>query len=243
MSALLPPPSEITSSPNTSWKIGENQPHPFGDAEFRPIDPKKIPTSYFLGISGVVPRPIAFVSTQSKDGINNLSPFSYFSIVGHEPPTVSIGIVRNRDGTEKDTLNNILETNEFVVNIIGEWMVESANHTCGNFLPEIDEMRVAGLTPLPSVIVKPPRVAESAFHMECKLSGLHQIKNDEGNVTSTVVFGKVELFHVIEPLVEDGPRGAPQIKFEGYRPMGRLGGDRYVHLGNYFEIPRPVIEK
>jgi flavin reductase (DIM6/NTAB) family NADH-FMN oxidoreductase RutF len=83
--------------------------------------------------------------------------------------------------------------------------------------------------------------------MECRLAGTHDIVKTEADgtttVTTTVVFGRVELFHVIEPLLEEGPRGAPQVKFEGYRPIGRLGGDAYVHLGNYFDIPRPVIEK
>ena len=236
--------SQLIDSPNPNWKIGENQHHPFGsDAVFRSLDPTTLPTSYFLTISGIVPRPIAFVSTQSAAGVNNLAPFSYFSAVAHDPPTVCIGICKNRNGTSKDTLSNILETGEFVVNIISEWMVESANHTCGNFPPEIDEMQISGLTSLPSETIKPLRVAESSFHMECKLTSTQDIKNDKGEVTSTAVFGRVHLFHCIEKLLEEGPHGAPQVNIQGYKPLGRLGGDRWVQMGDYFEIARPDVNK
>ena len=136
-----------------------------------------------------------------------MSPYSYFNAVAHDPPTLCIGICKNRDGRNKDTLNNIEETGEFVVNIISDWMVESANHTCGAFPPEVDEMAVVGLTPLPSEVVAPPRVAESAVHMECKLAGKHEVVNDKGDITCTVVFGRVVRFHVLEPLLADGPRG------------------------------------
>ena len=111
------------------YHAGDPQCHPFGEARHRSIDPTALASSYLLGISGVVPRPIAFVSTQSASGIGNLAPFSYFNIVAHDPPTVVVGICRNRDGSLKDTLRNIDETNEFVVNIISKWMVDAANHT------------------------------------------------------------------------------------------------------------------
>lgn len=201
-------------SPNPSWKPPDKQPHPFGNAVHKSIDPQQLASSYFLTISAVVPRPVAFVSSRSAAGINNLAPFSYFNAVAHDPPTLCIGICKNRDGSNKDTLNNIEETGEFVVNIISDWMVESANHTCGAFPPDVDEMTVVGLTPLPSEVVSPPRVAESAVHMECKLAGKHEVVNDKGAVTCTVVFGRVVRFHVLEPLVEDGPRGpsTPQVR-------------------------------
>lgn len=122
---------------------GKSQPHPYPESGYTTFDPTQIPSSYFLSISGVVPRPIALTSTQSLAGIRNVAPFSYFNIIAHDPPTVVIGICRNAgSGTKKDTLINIEETGEFVVNIISDWMVEAANHTCGAFPPEVDEMQL-----------------------------------------------------------------------------------------------------
>lgn len=82
-------------------------------------------------------------------------------------------------------------------------------------------------------------MAESAFHMECKLTTKQEIVNDQGVITSTVVFGRVVQFHVLEPLLEAGPRGLPQVNFEGYRPLGRLGGDTWAKQGDRFDIDRP----
>lgn len=166
---------------------------------------------------------------------------SYFAPMGHEPPTLCIGITRNRSESKKDTFANIEENKEFVVNIIGEWMVESANHCSGNFPPEVDEVSLGGFTTLPSTLIAPPRIAESAFQMECRLTDVHHIRNDKGVITSSVVFGRVVMFHVHAELVDTGPRGAPQVKWEGYRPIGRLGGDRWVKLGDAFDIGRPKV--
>lgn len=162
-----------TDIPDASWTPGENQPTPFIKQAWRQFDPssgRKF-SIYNLLISCVVPRPIALVTTVNAAGARNCAPFSYFSCVGHEPPMVSITIcTQGRNRVQKDTLNNILETNEFVVNIMSEWFVESANHTCGAFPPETDEIALSGLTTVPSSAVKPPRVAESAVHLECQVS-------------------------------------------------------------------------
>ncbi|CAM9827034.1 unnamed protein product, partial [Ascophyllum nodosum] len=117
----------------------------------------------------VVPRPIGFVSTKAIDGTVNLAPFSFFNAVGHDPPMLVISVCRKGGDVKKDTLANIEDTGEFVVSIISEWFVEAANHTSGNFPPQVDEMEAAGLTPLKSIIVSPPRVKESAVNMECKV--------------------------------------------------------------------------
>jgi flavin reductase (DIM6/NTAB) family NADH-FMN oxidoreductase RutF len=171
--------------------------------------------------------------------VNNLAPFSYFSAVGHDPPTVCIGICKNRDGKNKDTLQNIIETGEFVVNMISDWMVESANHCSGMFPSEIDELKLVGLTPIASELVKPHRVAESAFQMECKVTSIQEIFNDEGVCTTSAVIGRVHRFHCLENLLEEGPRGLPQVNYEAYRALGRAGGDKWIKMGDYFEIERP----
>ena len=141
------------------------QPHPYQGAKYQTFNPSEMRSAYSLCISGVVPRPIALTSTLSADGVRNVAPFSYFNIMSHDPPHVTIGICKNPDGTSKDTLRNIEETKEFVINIMSDWYVESANHCCGDFTYEEDEVTRSGLTPLPSDVVKPCRIAESGFHM------------------------------------------------------------------------------
>lgn len=228
-------------SPCPTWKIGDKMRHPYDpDSKHTSIDPKELPSSYYLLISGVVPRPIAFVSSQSASGINNVAPYSYFGAMAHDPPTVCIGICRNKNGSDKDTFRNIVESNEFVVNIISDWFVEAANHCSGAFPPDIDEIQISGLTPMESTIVKPPRIAESAFQMECKLLSITDIKNDNDIVTSHVVFGRIVMFHVLDPVLEKGVRGF-EANADKYRPMGRLGGDTYCKVGDYFDLPRPKV--
>jgi flavin reductase (DIM6/NTAB) family NADH-FMN oxidoreductase RutF len=232
------PPS---TSPNPTWKPGDKESHPYGaDCKHVSIDPKELPSSYHLLISGVVPRPIAFVSSQSAAGCNNVAPYSYFGAVAHDPPTICIGICRNRNGSDKDTYRNIAESGEFVVNIISDWFVEAANHCSGAFAPDIDEIEISGLTPINSTLVKPPRIAESAFQMECKLQSITDVRNDQGAVTSHVVFGRVVMFHVLEHVLEKNSRGY-EANIDKFRPMGRLGGDTYCKVGDSFDILRPKV--
>jgi flavin reductase (DIM6/NTAB) family NADH-FMN oxidoreductase RutF len=125
---------------------------------------------YGLIISVVVPRPIALITSQNSQGILNCAPFSYFGLISHDPPLVAVGIcINGRNKTKKDTLNNIEETGEFVINLISAWYVEAANHTCGNFPSDVNEVEVAGLSTIPSISIVPPRLAESAVQLECKV--------------------------------------------------------------------------
>lgn len=186
---------------------------------------------YHLVTSGITPRPIAFVSTLSGDGQTaNLSPFSYFGVLGHAPPVVAVGFVPQA-GAHKDSLRNALETGEFVVNIISEWMVEAANFTCGSFPAHVDEFDV-GFTKAPCDKVRPPRVKESAFSMECKV--LQTI--EAGG--STIVLGEVVTFHVQEELL-DTSRASLAVKFDGYKPVARLGGNTFAFVGDTLDIARP----
>lgn len=133
------------------------------------------------------------------------------------------------------------ETNEFVVNIISDWMVEASSHTCGAWPPEVDEFEKSGLTPLASDIVKAPRVEESAFHMECQLYSKSDVFNDKGAYSSTIVLGRVVRFHVQKSLLLEGANGVPTTDTHGLKPCGRLGGDRWALLGETFDIKRPVV--
>ena len=163
-SIRVPPPLQGLWGPPGTPNY-QPQPHPYQGASYQTFNPSEMRSAYSLCISGVVPRPIALTSTLSADGVRNVAPFSYFNIMSHDPPHVTIGICKNPDGTSKDTLRNIEETKEFVINIMSDWYVESANHCCGDFTYEEDEVTRSGLTPLPSDVVKPCRIAESGFHM------------------------------------------------------------------------------
>ena len=136
------------------------------------IDPKKqtLKENYKLMIGSILPRPIAFISTISKNGIHNLAAYSFFNGITGNPPSICFAPTRkSSDGSKKDTLINIEETGEFVVNVVTEEIVQQMNATAPDFPPEISEFEEVGLTPIDSQIVKAPRVKESPINLECKL--------------------------------------------------------------------------
>lgn len=227
-------------SPQPDWVPGQSQPSPYEHSPFVAIDPKEEKGVYPLCISGITPRPVAFISSVSTTGVCNLAPFSYFGLMSHDPPTLSIGIVMNGKH-KKDTLVNIEETGEFVCNIISEWMVEGASHTAGAFSPDIDEFVESGLTKLPSVLIKPARCKESAFQMECKMTSKQELINDEGVHTTTIITARVVMFHVAEPILGLTERGSKFVKYDAFRSMGRLGGNTWSTLGDKFDIARPAV--
>ncbi len=135
------------------------------------IDPQSLSVRqiYELMTGCIMPRPIAFVSKRSKEGIANLAPFSYFTGISSNPPTLCFAPSRKRDGSKKDTLINIEQTGEFVVNTVHGELLKPMSQTAQYFPPETDEFKEAGLTPLPSGKIRVPRVAESLISMECVL--------------------------------------------------------------------------
>eukprot|EP00878_Enallax_costatus_P004685 GHUV01004933.1.p1 GENE.GHUV01004933.1~~GHUV01004933.1.p1 ORF type:complete len:211 (+),score=50.69 GHUV01004933.1:316-948(+) len=166
-------PAVHVSKPHPDWVPGQHQPPPFDPDNRHVIDPATVPEAeiYPLVISAIVPRPIGFAATMAADGSVNLAPFSYFNVLSHNPVIVAFGVSRSalRSGGKKDSFQNIEETKEFTINIMSEWFVEAANHTCGAFDRGVNEFELSGLTPVPSQRVKPPRVRESAVQLECKL--------------------------------------------------------------------------
>lgn len=223
------------------WKAPEKQPPPFPLEPVLSFDPELLDSSvlYPLVISAVVPRPIAFISTLSKNGTGNLSPYSYFNAVSHNPPVLAIGHCWSK-GAPKDSLQNILDTGEMVVSIISKWFVEAANHTCGPYDRGVNEMELSGLTPVPSEKVKPPRVAESAINMEAKLLHHYDLRDKSGNVTCTVVLAEVVLMHVAEPVTTKTPNsGKTIVDPVKLQPVCRLGGNTFGVDLDFFDIPRP----
>jgi flavin reductase (DIM6/NTAB) family NADH-FMN oxidoreductase RutF len=193
------------------------------------------PAIYKLMIGTIVPRPIAFVSTVSAAGVGNLAPFSFFNGVSSDPPCVVISITRKNDGSKKDTLRNIEETRQFVVNTVSDWMVEPMNQCSGEYPYGVDEMQKVGLTPLPSAKVSANRVKESAIHLECELVQTVEIGN--GNVGSaTLVIGRIVMMHFREDVYEDG-----KVNIENLKPVARLAGAKYALLGEIFELARPQV--
>jgi len=188
------------------------------------IDPKQATTKdiYKAMIGSIVPRPIAFVSTVSSDGYVNLAPFSFFTGITSKPPTICFAPGRRAsDGEHKDTLNNVRQTGEFVVNVVTADIGAAMNETATEFPPETDEFDVAGLTSIASDVVKPPRVAESPINMECTLNDIVDVGS------GSLVIGEIVLFHIADALYDAG-----HIDVTKLNPLGRLAGDNYVTLGD-----------
>ncbi len=167
--------------------------------------PKELPVPkvhQFL-IGGVSPRPIALVSTLSKDGIPNLSPFSFFNVFGANPPIVAFSPSRRgRDSSLKDTYHNIVETKECVIQTVTYPMVEQVSLASTQYKSEVNEFIKSGLTPIESDIVKPYRVKESPFQMECKL--LEMKSYGGGGSSANIAICEVLKFHIAEDIIKDG---------------------------------------
>ena len=181
----------------------------------------------------IVPRPIAFVSTVSADGVVNLAPYSFFNAVSYT--TVVFSSSRNVGNKSKDTLRNIEETGEFVVNIVVDPIAEAMNATAAEYPEDVDEFEIAGLTHAPSQIVKAPRVAESPVNIECKLDQV--VKIGSGEHEHGLVIGTILLMHVRDDII-DGHR----INQERLMATGRMAGNMYCRTSDRFEMVRPVYD-
>lgn len=186
--------------------------------------------SYRLMASLVTPRPIAWVSTIGVESAINLAPFSFYNAVSGRPPTLLISM-SPRQGVEKDTLRNCRETGEFVVNVVDVGLARQMNETARECPYGVNEFELAGLTAAPSVMVKPPRVAEAMAAMEAKVT---QIVPVEGS-TSVMVLGRVVQFHLREGLLKPDWTADTEM----LNPLGRLGRDYYTGLGRVFKMPQP----
>ena len=201
------------------------------------IDPATCPAreiySYMIGC--ITPRPIAWVSTISLNGIPNLAPFSFFNGVGANPPTIVFCPVNHRDGSKKDTLRNIEATHEFVVNLVPYSLAVPMNESSAELPYETDEFIVSGMTPVPALKVKAPRVKESPVHIECVL---HQIVNvGTGALGANLVIGRIVLMEFADAVVTpDGKIDALKLD-----TIGRMGGAYYTRTTQLFEVPRPQV--
>ncbi len=182
----------------------------------------------------VVPRPIGWISTLSKEGIANLSPFSYFNAISSAPPAVMFTVSSDHmEGGEKDTLRNARETGEFVFNLCTEELAQQMNDSSTMAPRDVDEFEIAGLTKAPSRLVKPSRVAESPVHMECEVIQILKLPLGK-NSNSHMIMGRVLSVHIRDDLVSDGRVDTVKV-----HPMGRLGYYDYNVVTDSVELLRP----
>lgn len=202
--------------------------------DLRSIDPSTNTEreNYKLLIGSIIPRPIAFVTTTSKEGILNGAPFSYFNIVSSNPPMISLAIQRS-NGRQKDTARNIIESHEFVIHIVDEQNVEKINQTAASLPSDQSEIELSGLTPVKSTKVTVPGVMEAKIRMECTLEHSLELGGSDSPVVDLII-GKVIQFHIENDIYENG-----RINPMGLRAVSRLAGHDYAVIGDIFTIERP----
>ncbi len=188
--------------------------------------------AYKLLVSTVVPRPIAWVTTQDLDGSVNAAPFSFFNAVSGNPPIVAIGIGGRAPGDVKDTGGNIRRTGQFVVNMVSDALAEKMNVTAIDFDKNVNELAEAGLTTAASSKVAPPRIAESPVSFECERLVIVEV-----GVDRAVVLGRVLAIHIKDEFVLDPARcyvDTPKLDL-----IGRMhGGGWYARTRDAFDLPR-----
>ena len=237
-------PWTFTKTPSPGWKPGSGA-NDNGESltkkhvEIDPYSEGRAPgLNYKLLISAITPRFIGFLSTRSADGKStNLAPFSYTTFVNHDPPIFVVGFA-----TKNDTLKNLTETKECVINVISEHFIEAANVTCINAPHGISEWEISGLHPAKSSTVKPDRVKEAVFSVEGTLVTQHEwhSKLDPGKVSGTTVIIEGTRFWAREDAVnEDRSMIDPAV----LRPVSRLGGITYGRTTDGFELPRPKFQE
>jgi flavin reductase (DIM6/NTAB) family NADH-FMN oxidoreductase RutF len=189
---------------------------------------------YRLLVSTVVPRPIAWVVTRSPEtGVVNAAPYSFFNVMGDDPPVVAIGVL-GRGGGYKDTSRNILEAGEFVVCLVPEELAPAMNQTCVDAPPGVSELELAGLSAAPSAKVAPPRIAESPVALECVR--LHALELGPRQVC---VIGRVVAMHIAKRVLTGDP-ARPRVDTPALRMVGRMhGSGTYARTGDLFDLTRP----
>lgn len=204
------------------------------------INPKDVSTAQFHSylLSSVAPRPIAFASTIDKDGNVNLSPFSFFNVFGSNPPTLIFSPnKRVRDGSGKDTLDNVHEVDEVVINMVDYAMVEQMSLASCEYPKGTNEFKKAGFTEAKSVLIAPPRVAEAKVAFECKIKQI--ISMGEQGGAANLIICEVIMAHVAEELLDEAGRIDPT-KTDW---VARMGGDWYCRASGAatFEVPKPNV--
>lgn len=183
--------------------------------------------NYKLLTNIVIPRPIAWVTTQGRNGVVNLAPFSFFNAVAGNPLYLVVSIGKNDNGDQKDTARNIEANREFVVNMVTEELFDAMNVSAADFPSEQSELEAVGLHTAGSVQIKTPRLAEAAASMECRLHSTQQLG------ANTLVIGEVVMFHIADQLIDE------RLHIHDFAPIGRLGSPSvYCRTTERFDIAR-----
>ena len=188
---------------------------------------------YAMLVGVVTPRPIAWVTSVDPEGRVNLAPFSFFNAFGANPPVVVFSPTLRRDGSRKDTLRNVEATGEFVLNAAVETLAEQVNLSSKDLPYGDSEVELTGLRVQPSLKVKPPRIADSPVHLECKVIQIVPLGN--GPIAANLVIGEVLVFDVDDGVLDPAGRIDPR----KLRTIARLGGDYYCRTTDLFEMKRP----
>jgi flavin reductase (DIM6/NTAB) family NADH-FMN oxidoreductase RutF len=184
---------------------------------------------YKLLIGLVIPRPIAWISTRSANGVANCAPFSFFNVFSEDPPLCVIGINPRSDGALKHSLKNIRRTREFVVNLVDEATANAMHISSHEFAEDESEFEKSGLAEAPAALVQHPRIAQAAACLECRLERLIEISG-----TRELVLGEILLVHAREGIIDPATK---RISEERYRPIGRLFANRYCTTRQRFNLP------
>ena len=187
---------------------------------------------YKLLIGLVIPRPIAWISTRSANGIANCAPFSFFNVFSEEPPLCVIGINPRSDGAMKHSLKNIRRTREFVVNLVDEATANAMHVSSYEFPEEESEFAKTGLTESSAALVQHPRIAEAAACLECRVERLIEVSG-----TRELVIGEILLVHARDGIIDPQTK---RVSEELYRPIGRLFANRYCTTRQRFDLPGPI---
>ncbi|MBS2035306.1 flavin reductase family protein [bacterium] len=192
--------------------------------------------TYKLVVSTIVPRPIAWVTTQNSQGQLNAAPYSFFNAMSGQPPILVLGIGNRENGEPKDTLKNIQETGQFVINLVNQELASAMNVTATPFPYGINELEQAGLTTSPAQLVKPPKITESPVAFECEL--LQTVRVCEAN---TIVIGRALAMHIQDRYLLDAAKhyvNTPELKL-----IGRMhGAGWYTNTSELFQIERYTVE-
>jgi flavin reductase (DIM6/NTAB) family NADH-FMN oxidoreductase RutF len=186
-----------------------------------------LPNDPFKAI--VAPRPIGWVSSISKAGIANLAPYSFFNAIAENPHYVVFG-----SGGLKDSLTNVEATDEFAINVATFALREKMNLSSASVAPNVDEFALAGLTPAPCRLIKPPRVAESPAALECKLYQIVPLPDDRGDAQDWAIIGRVIGIHIDDRFVRDG-----RVDTAAMQPIARLGYSEYATVESAWRMRRP----
>jgi flavin reductase (DIM6/NTAB) family NADH-FMN oxidoreductase RutF len=198
------------------------------------IDPKDNTTvdNYKLITNLVVPRPIAWVTSRSKEGVINLAPFSFFNAIGSDPLYVIISVGKMANGELKDTGRNIQSIGEFVANLVTEDLIDAMNISAAEFPADESELSAAGLESAASTVISVPRIAKAKVSMECKLHSAQALGQN------TLIIGEVVMFHIADELV------GPRMHINNFAPIGRLGSpSMYCRTTDRFDLARLTYEQ